>query len=39
MGTRTGLDACDEVFEVLAESQGTNTNYWQKSGTEGSGFF
>jgi hypothetical protein len=38
MGPRTGLDACDEFFEVLAEWQDTNTNYWQNSGSEGSDF-
>jgi len=38
MGPTTGLDACDEFFEELAEWQDRNTNYWQNSGTEGSGF-
>jgi hypothetical protein len=32
------MGACYEFFEELAEWQDTNTNYWQKSGTEGSGF-
>lgn len=38
MVPRTGLVACDEFFEELAEWQDTDTNYLQNSGIESSGF-